>query len=409
MDFELNIGAEKPIKFRKPETLQKWVNGEKEFWSWLASSGSRYGTALWNEFSPQFGALDQHIVNLISNPENPQMQGRVQSIINSFQVKLSNDSYIYSKSNLAEFITLERKTSDDIAASIAYIATRQPGQNLDSQVDTLMAVAELSEYKRGTSVTGSSAAVVSLENSRNELLLLLDEAANASENRITKLDSLIKDREQKLQSSTTAMAKVLAAHKTNTHNDRFALQTETKDKTDLFVGELKEELAQIKQFYETEVALLEPIEYWKKKSRNHKIATGIFALVFLVYCYVSVDLLRDYLMSFESGLTGFITFWKDATISAFAAFAGIIGNGMVFARLLYRLFSSQLHLWNDSSERVTMIQTYLSMAQKGHAKEEFLGALLYRLFSPASDGVVKDDLNSISVMDAFINKMGSGS
>ena len=50
-----------------------------------------------------------------------------------------------------------------------------------------------------------------------------------------------------------------------------------------------------------------------------------------------------------------------------------------------------------------MIQTYLALAQKGHAKEEFLGALLARLFSPSSDGVVKDDFSSVGPMD-FVMK-----
>jgi len=49
----------------------------------------------------------------------------------------------------------------------------------------------------------------------------------------------------------------------------------------------------------------------------------------------------------------------------------------------------------------------LAMAQKEHVKEEFLGALLHRLFSPSADGIVKSDLGSVSIADMLMNKVGN--
>ena len=46
-----------------------------------------------------------------------------------------------------------------------------------------------------------------------------------------------------------------------------------------------------------------------------------------------------------------------------------------------------------------MVNTYLALADGGHAKEANMVALYNRLFAPAADGIVKDDLGSIGVGD----------
>ena len=53
-----------------------------------------------------------------------------------------------------------------------------------------------------------------------------------------------------------------------------------------------------------------------------------------------------------------------------------------------------------------MIQTYLALAAEGHAKEEFLGALMQRLFSPSTDGIVKAELGTVGPMDALLKAAG---
>ena len=104
---------------------------------------------------------------------------------------------------------------------------------------------------------------------------------------------------------------------------------------------------------------------------------------------------------------GYLEIPKKLGLEGVAVSIVLITIALIVSRIIYRLFASQLHLWNDSSERVTMIQTYLALSVKGHAKEEHMGALIQRLFAPASEGVVKDDLGPIGPIDAIIKKSTS--
>ena len=56
------------------------------------------------------------------------------------------------------------------------------------------------------------------------------------------------------------------------------------------------------------------------------------------------------------------------------------------------LFLSQLHLAADASERMTMVQTYLSLQESGRTfKDEDIRLVLNALFRPTSDGLIKND------------------
>jgi hypothetical protein len=77
-----------------------------------------------------------------------------------------------------------------------------------------------------------------------------------------------------------------------------------------------------------------------------------------------------------------------------------IGIVVALARVLLRLAMSQLHLGNDADERVTMVNTYLALRQGGHADEGHIQIVLERLFAPATDGIVKEDLGPVTVADA---------
>ncbi|MBL1435266.1 MAG: hypothetical protein COB08_003580 [Rhodobacteraceae bacterium] len=202
------------------------------------------------------------------------------------------------------------------------------------------------------------------------------------------------------------MAATLGKHKSSTRQEQHELRQQTKDAVDPLILDLTKATTTIKETYESKMALQAPIQYWKDKAKSPKRATKWFAALFVLYSGLTLCLLISFIQSYGNGLQGFIASWSDVGVGAVAPFTGLIGLGMLFARILYRLFASQLHLWNDAHERVVMIQTYLSLAQQGHAKEAFLGALLQRLFSPSADGIVKSDLGAVGPTDALWKLLG---
>jgi hypothetical protein len=61
-------------------------------------------------------------------------------------------------------------------------------------------------------------------------------------------------------------------------------------------------------------------------------------------------------------------------------------------RILVRLFLSHQHLATDAAQRVTMVQTFLSLSKEdGGLRPEDRSVILQQLFKSAGDGLVKED------------------
>lgn len=208
-----------------------------------------------------------------------------------------------------------------------------------------------------------------------------------------------------MRSSTSLLAKILGTYDSNLRKQQFEYITGKKSEFKEFIGGVQERISNFENFYENKVALLEPVSYLRNKKGWHIFGTTISALVFFGYCTALAWFIGKFFVEFDGGVKGFIDFWKIADLSALGAVALLLGLLLILARIFYRILASQLHLWNDASERVTMTQTYLAFAEKGHVKDEHLSAVLARLFAPASDGVVKDDFGSVGPIDALIGRI----
>jgi len=358
-------------------------------------------SAYWNGIHSFLSDIDNRATHIAAGPDNEGLERNLQNSIRNFQNHLDNGRYISSKSALAEFIFAERETNKNFAVLLAEVAIMPGNQQLQNNKQTLFAVSALSNFERNISKRAATASGKTIERIRGELEVLVKNEELESSKRLDELDGLIALREQKAEASTKTMATTLGKHKSNTRNEQHKLRDEVKEQTDALIQSVRDETETIKETYESKMALQAPIQYWKDKSKNHKWATIILAGLFILYSALAIWALIGFILAFDGSVNGFILSWKGAGVGPVASFAGLIGLGMIFARIFYRLFSSQLHLWNDASERVIMIQTYLSMAQQGHAKEEFLGALLHRLFSPSADGIVKSDLGAVGPIDGL--------
>ena len=82
------------------------------------------------------------------------------------------------------------------------------------------------------------------------------------------------------------------------------------------------------------------------------------------------------------------------------------GVALWIGRILIKLFLSNLHLEIDALERVTMVETYLSLLQeKAGFSEGDKKLILAALFRPANTGLLKGDLSSphwLGLLDTFI-------
>ena len=190
------------------------------------------------------------------------------------------------------------------------------------------------------------------------------------------------------------------------------METQSKEFDELFTTKLgewdqeatqqregnKAALGEIEQKYHDAMALGEPVKYWTKKRKKHRIMTTVFGGMFVAYLALVIgygfSALKD---------TDYLSAWFWANASYSLVVITLVGVGIVvaLARVLLRLFMSQLHLGNDADERVTMVQTYLALREGGHADETQMQLVIDRLFQRATDGVVREELGPVTIPDAI--------
>ena len=150
----------------------------------------------------------------------------------------------------------------------------------------------------------------------------------------------------------------------------------------------EDNLKAIENAYDQKLALRKPVEYWGERGEAHakkantfaRVSVGAGVLVLLVLSFLA------YKTFFTIPPDGKPQVWQVGVFSIGAFF------GIWLVRMLVRMFVSNLHLATDADERVTMLQTYLSIIREGSEfAPEDKKLILERLFHPATDGMVKDD------------------
>ncbi|MBL4807569.1 MAG: hypothetical protein JKY31_09815 [Rhodobacteraceae bacterium] len=404
MTYELKIGSSKPLNFKDAKSLLVWCEDELNAWEWVVTSNIRGLRGFLNPVRK----LANELRNVIEPISSQQVNSLIANSIRNVQNSISGNQYIYSKSPLGKFVIQEHEVDVQLALDILYIKMLDDRREFQIQKNYLVAANALFNFERGISKRGVSSSVKSIEILRADLESLIKSEEVESENRIEKLDELVISREIDADEWKNALVEIKERDAKRGENLKLQLSNiynksvqDVRQIIEQISDDTTREIDAFKKAMKEEIALKEPIDYWDKKATNHTWATVILAVLFVAYSATALLYLKSFILSFDDGVQGFLASWQDTGIGAVASFAGLIGIGMVIARVLYRLFASQLHLWNDARERVTMIQTYLALAAEGHAKEEFLGALIQRLFSPTSDGIVKSDLGAVGPLDGF--------
>lgn len=405
LQYSIALDEQKELSFKTADSVAQWASDQRTTWRNIIDQ------------SPNPQHLKSHVENVLAQLANaatavvnrPDDQRAIQDLKNALRSvsdRVSNNTFIVSESAIGKYISKLETVDPRLAGATLHAATTGKNQSIITTRETIAGVVALTTFDMGISKQGASSSRKLLSQLSTQYQEEIDKLSKQSMDRISELDDLILAREAAVKSSTANLARILGQKKSNIQKEQFELRTETKDSIDALVKQSSQRISDFEDFYETKIALLQPVSYWKKKRYWHRISTFLFAVLFLVYSASLVYFAKGFVAEFGEGYASFIAFWQDAGLGALGIVALVVGIALVLSRIIYRLFASQLHLWNDASERITMTETYLALAEKGHNKDEFMGALIDRLFAPASDGVVKDDFGSIGPLDAFAKRYG---
>jgi Family of unknown function (DUF6161) len=403
----INIDAKTTLSFEGPEELSEFCNKELSSWDCLKNSDYNHNGRAYDQIRSPVERVSQVITSYRQSPQDSHLINQLRSSAATLSNNFSEGHLVYSQTPLGKFIQSLALDDYNVAAAVYIFATRGRNENINFTKTSGLAFGHLSHFYAGISKRSANASVESIQAKSAEFSKIVLEA----DARSTELIEAINSRVTGFEKRSVEVAKQIATNVKTARRlfvrSRSELTSENAGTLSNIIGETRKEIDEFKDFIKKQIALQGPTDYWEAKRWWHRLSTGLTGLAFLVYLGACGWLISSTFWSRYESLFDFLDQWREAGIGAVALIGGILAVALMLARVLYRLFASQLHLWNDASERVTMIQTYLALAEKGHAKEEFLGALLNRLFTPATDGIVRDDLGSIGPIDLATRFTGS--
>lgn len=361
------------LEFEKPAEVQQWFDGEQAKWHWMSKINETSGA--FDSFTRLRQAATQFIQQWTQNQADPGVaQKSIDALKRHFESAVPSQLLWLSSSPTGAFILRLQQERQQLVAAGAYLALGGAYSSQSQQMHPLIleGIIEGFLYKREIDWTATS---------HREALEKLKQQYSKN----------LSDQKRKYQEIEKANGEL---------NAQFGASLEAKEKLldDLHVrqdGEFKSllgahetNLKAIENAYDQKLALLKPVKYWNARNKSHgskakkfAIASGVVGLVILV---VLGSLAYKIFLDVPVGEKPQV--WQIGVFSVAAFF------GIWLERILVRLFVSNMHLATDAEERVTMLQTYLSIIREGSMfAPEDKKLILERLFHPATDGLVKDD------------------
>lgn len=404
MKVLVDRNSEKYRSFRAPQRVLDWIGSEILFWKW-AREADFFGKNELSQLLNRVLASAKNTIESALEKGKSDVEQSVDQALSSISNMVRAGKYHVSSSPFAQYLDDIRKEDEVLAACSLYLSTIGDNKQIPSVTPLVMKAASLlTHFELGIDPKGNAANKKVLSGLSSRYEALVSQAEIGFENTIGRLETRIAKKDQRSKTSITTLARWIKSKRSKEAFRSAKHLQELSEMQNAAEGRIKEELVEFRDKVEQQIALQAPVKYWIHKRSNHCVATWIIGGVFLLYSIFLIHIVTATLARLNLKLDDYIKLPQEIGFEGLAGIVIVLAISLIFSRILYRLFASQLHLWNDASERVTMIQTYLALAIRGHAKEEHMEALIQRLFKPASDGVVRDDLGSINGLDATLSK-----
>jgi hypothetical protein len=406
--ISISIDQGNSVSLRSPTEVIAFCDRELSAWRILEAAEFKHNG---RAFDRIVGPLVRVIQACENYSQSRHAEYSIQEVVQStalLSASFANGDAINSQTSLGKFIQTIARDHDVSIAAAAYIFAL-PGRNEPITFTKVSALAfgYLSNYYAGIDKKSANMAVKLIQEKSAEFSRIVQDADSKSSELLGAMASKMDAVDVRVGDTSKRIASNVRVARRLFLRQRSELARENEDAISSFTSNAKEEIERFTDLIKSQISLQGPTEYWESKRWWHRFSTFVSGISFMAYIGACLWIVNRAFFARYGSIFDFLDHWKESSLGAVALMGGILAVTLMLARVLYRIFASQLHLWNDASERVTMIQTYLALAEKDHVKEEFLGALLSRLFSPASDGIIRDDLGAIGPIDLTSKLFGS--
>jgi Family of unknown function (DUF6161) len=378
LDLDANGGR---VALYSSEEVEAWIAKEQEFWRWFEGYQNREGnlaavwSRVWSPLSNMANIAYALRQNGWSNAE--QKQQLSQTILQTYK---STDFVLHSTSTKAQLVD-DLRQSDPLAAAYA-LAVLVNNAIQPASASAFRGIVEATLFEKG--IKGNAKPE---KKALEDALIAFQKDSARRSDEADKLNNALSESLDTFSGSTQL------------NRDEFAkLVATSQGAIDAMLSGTKTELDNITKTYDEKLALQAPVRYWSTKRRFHRIARekigsglrwgGIGSAI--------VVALSVWLLLGDSSTKNPPEYWRIGLIVIFLT--------IVFwsIRLGIKIFLSHLHLEEDAAQRITMIQTYLSLMRRGQTNSaEDFKQILSALFRPTGDGLVKDEGMPTSALDYF--------
>lgn len=361
------------FEFKNPDDLNAWLAEEVAKWQWMNQiPQAQSGPVAFGQIQGQINSLIQQWRQVIDDPTAAQTP--IASIKNSIESSVSAQGFWLSSSENGSFLLKLKEERGPTAAAGAYVALggAYSPQNQSLHPQFIDGVIEAFLYKNEIEWSATL--------HREALEKLKHQYSGNIADQKRKAEQLAETNEL-LNSHFSKSLKEKSAQMDQLHEDQIKAFEELTD-------EHKKNIETIEETYNQKLALLKPVQYWDNRRKGHNKKAIVYAIACTI---IGVGLFGGLgWVAYELFLN--IKVGEQPKVWQMGVFAVAAFFAIWIERILVRLFVSNIHLATDAEERVTMLQTYLSIIREGSefAPDEKL-LILERLFHPATDGMIKDD------------------
>ncbi len=370
------------FRARNVDELEAWVKREQEFWAWLDESEIATANHVKNVANHVTTILKQLMAITNQLRQGGDRAAYTKQFSDTLDQRYRRQTLLHSDTEKASFIDRLRQEEGLVEAASALGKCISMPLDLNDYRQFHGAVA-LVVFLEGATPKTTPAVRRSLKNLADKYRDRYQSDTHSADALLDRLNDLVNEHDTLKERSVESMAQAVRLARNQAQQQR---------------EQTTEQLQDLEKRYNEKLALDAPVNYWKRKRLKHRWLAVGFLAVFSTYVWVA----SSYSLILVDEIGGWdLEFWRSASIGLSALFLVVVGILVALGRVLLRLGLSQLHLGNDADERVTMVNTYLALREGGHAKEDHMHVVLERLFTPATDGLVKDDLGPVTTADAL--------
>lgn len=380
-------GGANGIAFYRLAEFERWLNAERDFWSWLWKQPAMDPN---NPIPIIIDATFKEIADALQNARNRIDTSDFGNALRSIETKVKE---LYSTNRLIHPNDARARFVSDLAKNNPVVASYALGTLLQLNFNNATQAA----------ARGSFAALAYEQGLRD--------TAQAERAAITQLVTDLHNEANSFRSEVDSFRANAANALKETSNRLAAISTEATNS----VNTAKANFDALERAMRKEWPIRAAVNYWRNKAIAHLIIGLLLALTLIAtgvgaYIVIQKEISSVYKQANSSDLLSpFLAKKPESATAPYAEIAEVAVSltlAIWVLRIILKLMLSNFQQASDAYERVTMIKTFIALIREDAIKDDpEKEIILNALFRPGQTGLLSDDSGPATPMEIVMKQM----